>query len=93
MLWDQPFCREAVLFLMVKMNYCYDAGVCSSLGGYPFLRVSSINLLVYFIVFRVFCVTWNVNGRVPPSSLDPMIREFNIKGETESLVPDIYAVG
>ena len=34
---------------------------------------------------RVFCVTWNVNGRVPPFSLDPLLREYGVKGETDPL--------
>ena len=42
---------------------------------------------------RVFCVTWNVNGRVPPPSLDPLLKDYFVKGETDSLVPDIFAIG
>ena len=42
---------------------------------------------------RVYCVTWNVNGRVPPTSVDLMLKEYNVKGETDSPIPDIFAIG
>ena len=45
-------------------------------------------------LFRVFCGTWNVNGKPPPSSLDQFLREFEGHGDNgASVTPDIYAVG
>ncbi len=38
---------------------------------------------------RVFCVTWNVNGRDPKGTLDDLLISFN----EEELPPDIYAIG
>ena len=47
---------------------------------------------VLVLVSRVYCVTWNVNGRVPPFSLDPLLKEYGIKGEDDS-PPDVLAIG
>ena len=45
-------------------------------------------------VRRVFCGTWNVNGKLPPTSLDQFLREFEGQGDRGSrIVPDIYAIG
>ncbi len=38
---------------------------------------------------RVFCVTWNVNGREPKGTLDDLLLSFN----EQELPPDIYAIG
>ena len=45
-------------------------------------------------VRRVFCGTWNVNGKLPPSSLDQFLREFEGQGDSgSSVVPDVYVIG
>ena len=44
--------------------------------------------------YRVFCGTWNVNGRMPPDDLDAWLLEYRVKdGEKHSPPPDIYAIG
>ena len=45
---------------------------------------------------RIFCGTWNVNGKLAPSSLDQFLLEYEGQGEEEEGVappPDIYAIG
>lgn len=43
---------------------------------------------------RVFCGTWNVNGKPPSSSLDQFLREFEGQGDSDTeVIPDIYAIG
>ena len=47
-------------------------------------------------LFRIFCGTWNVNGKAPPTSLDNFLLEYEGHGEEEeggAPVPDIYAIG
>lgn len=58
---------------------------CELIFPLSFLRV--------FLVFRIYCTTWNVNGRVPPPSLDAFLQEYEVPGETASPIPDIYAIG
>ena len=39
-------------------------------------------------------MTWNVNGRDPPSSLVDMLLDYGVEGyASEELPPDIYAIG
>ena len=54
-----------------------------------FVRVISI----VFFTNRIFCATWNVNGRSPPLTMDPLLREYDVKGDKGSSQPDIYAIG
>ena len=43
---------------------------------------------------RVFCGTWNVNGKLPPSSLDQFLREFEGQADNGSgIIPDVFAIG
>ena len=42
---------------------------------------------------RVFCGTYNVNGKAPPPSLEEFLLEYELKDEKVSQRPDIYAIG
>ena len=61
------------------------------------IDLTTIQLLIFFFFFffcRIFCGTWNVNGRMPPADLDAWLLEYQVKdGEKHSNPPDIYAVG
>ena len=41
---------------------------------------------------RVFCGTWNVNGRWPPSTIEQFLLEYKTEREKMTQAPDIYAI-
>ena len=41
---------------------------------------------------RVFCGTWNVNGKSPPFNLDLFLLEYEGKNEEKPRIPHIYAI-
>ena len=43
---------------------------------------------------RVYCGTWNVNGKSPSVSLDQFLLDYEGVGEEgRDVPPDIYAIG
>ena len=57
------------------------------------VRIARVTYRNWLDCCRIFCGTWNVNGRHAPSSLEAFLLEYNVEGEElPPPTPDIFAV-